>query len=531
MKKIVNIINFVRGVEPRPGHVVDLHNPVREQMRIMRELGLKGTFLLQYDALYDEEILQIVKAAPSGVELGLWLEVVQPQVEAIGLQWRGRYPWDWHNDVGFLIGYVPDERKKLIDEHIRKFEEIFGYYPKAVGSWHIDAVSLKYLSEQYEIDASCICREQVGTDGYTLQGGYYNQAYYPGVYNMFAPAQTKENQINLPVFRMLGSCPAFAYDYQLADYDGIPKIPTLEPAQLAFENEWSDFLLEEIFDGNGLNFQYTQIGQENSFGWKRMKEGIEFQFAKVAKIKEQGQVEVLTLGETGSWFKKTFDMTPPTTYVADRRWMGNDVKSFWYNSKHYRINLFMNDGILRVRDLYIFDEKYEEKYLTQRCEILACEYRNLPVIDGVLYSNKEKGLKAGCYFCQGNKPIAWNIADYAENGQTAHLTLEADCGKLEIALLEKRLELHTNINDFKIVAVYDKDNVYGGQGDNDKAFANSNGKATLSYISKAVCSENKAVFVFNEFEYALEVEKGVLDKAFSLSPTDGDIVISLCQLP
>lgn len=66
----------------------------------------------------------------------------------------------------------------MIDAHIKKFQEIFGYIPKVVGSWHIDAISMQYLSEQYNISACCICRDQVGTDGYTMQGGYYNQAYY-----------------------------------------------------------------------------------------------------------------------------------------------------------------------------------------------------------------------------------------------------------------------------------------------------------------------------------------------------------------
>lgn len=55
MKNIVNIINFVRGIEPRPGRNIDLYQPVREQIRLMRENDLTGTFLLQYDALIDAQ--------------------------------------------------------------------------------------------------------------------------------------------------------------------------------------------------------------------------------------------------------------------------------------------------------------------------------------------------------------------------------------------------------------------------------------------------------------------------------------------
>ena len=58
----------------------------------------------------------------------------------------------------------------------------------------------------------CICKEQIGTDGYTLWGGYWNQAYYPSRLNAFMPAQTERLQIDVPIFRMLGSDPIYQYD-------------------------------------------------------------------------------------------------------------------------------------------------------------------------------------------------------------------------------------------------------------------------------------------------------------------------------
>lgn len=66
---------------------------------------------MQYDTLCNEEIVELLRDIPKDSELGLWMEIVQPQVEEIGLKWKGRYPWDWHNDVGFLIAYEPSIRK------------------------------------------------------------------------------------------------------------------------------------------------------------------------------------------------------------------------------------------------------------------------------------------------------------------------------------------------------------------------------------------------------------------------------------
>lgn len=50
-RQIVNIVNFIRDVEPRGP--VDLVEPVREQIALMKRHRLPGTFLLQYDALLD----------------------------------------------------------------------------------------------------------------------------------------------------------------------------------------------------------------------------------------------------------------------------------------------------------------------------------------------------------------------------------------------------------------------------------------------------------------------------------------------
>ena len=123
-RQIVNIINFIRGCEPRDP--VDLVRPVKEQIQLMKEHGLRGTFLLQYDALLDPVYQNMLKELdPRQFEIGVWFEVVQPLVEKIGLPWRGRYPWDWHVHCGFSMGYTPEQRQRLVDELYDKFREIF----------------------------------------------------------------------------------------------------------------------------------------------------------------------------------------------------------------------------------------------------------------------------------------------------------------------------------------------------------------------------------------------------------------------
>ncbi|MDR2763616.1 MAG: hypothetical protein LBB90_01115, partial [Tannerella sp.] len=63
--RIVNIINFIRQLEPRttdPGMMQDvLYETVVEQVNQLKRYGLPGTFLLQYDALVNPKYQALLK--------------------------------------------------------------------------------------------------------------------------------------------------------------------------------------------------------------------------------------------------------------------------------------------------------------------------------------------------------------------------------------------------------------------------------------------------------------------------------------
>ncbi|MBQ7364902.1 MAG: hypothetical protein IJW46_04830, partial [Clostridia bacterium] len=281
-RNIVNIINFIRGCEPRCK--VDLVKPVIEQKKLLKTYGFRGTFLLQYDALIDPGFQELMLRDNDGNEVGVWLEIVQPLCEKAGIPWRGRFPWDWHANVGFSVGYSPREREIFVDLLFEQFKQVFGYYPRVMGSWIIDAHTLQYAAETYGLDASCNCKDQWGTDGYTLWGAYYNGAYYPSRNNVFAVGESEDEQIDVPIFRMLGSDPILQYDAGLDATAGATScqgVVTLEPVYHGAgggEKSWVDWYFRENFNHRSLNYAYTQVGQENSFGWEAMAEGLTYQF-------------------------------------------------------------------------------------------------------------------------------------------------------------------------------------------------------------------------------------------------------------
>ncbi len=454
---VVNIINFIRAVEPR--EKVDLVEPVREQIRLIEGKKLEATWLVQYDALLKDEFVTLLKGLDERQEVGGWFEVVQPLVEDAGYEWRGRFPWDWHCEVGFSIGYTPEERDKLVDTYMGKFKEVFGKYPEVVGSWFIDAHTLGYLWDKYKIVGSCNCKEQIGTDGYTVWGGFYNQAYYPSRKNMLCPAQHAENQIPVPVFRMLGNDPIWAYESFTGRGRGIHSLEPLTEA--GSSAEWVKWFFKVNFDAPCLSFGYAQAGQENSFGWPRMKAGYEMQVPFMAEEAAAGRVNVWTLGKTARWFKERYKLTPPSAITALSDWRQQGLKSVWYCCKNYRTSLLWDKDEFWIRDLQKFDETYAERYLTEVCTTANCTYDNLPILDGGWWTDRRTTGKIQAVALSDGKaePLSGLEPEVKEEGDTA-LKIRwplREGGAIEMLLKEDGIEMTCGRKDWGLEMSWGRD--------------------------------------------------------------------------
>ena len=412
--RIVNIVNFIRQTDYRVENSDSLlYQTVEEQLKLVNKYNLPATFLLQYDALIKPEYQHLLKSRLNKEsEIGGWFEITQPQVEDAGLKWRGEHSWVSHANIAFSTGYTPEEREKLVDVYMAKFKEIFGNYPKSVGSWYIDAHTLNYMYEKYGIIASCNCKDQIGTDGYTLWGGYWNQAYYPSKRNGYMPAQTQEGQIPVPVFRMLGSDPIYQYDTGLGNER--QGVISLEPVygNAGMNRQWVDYFFHSIVDEPCLAFNYAQAGQENSFTWKAMQKGLEMQMPIIDSLRHIGKVRVETLGESGAWFKQNYPNTPATavTTLQDVRGEGN--KTVWFNSRYYRVNLLWKGTEFSFRDVHLFDERFQSDYVDKAGEGSQFFFYTLPLVDGYIWSTPDD--RAGLHLVQ-----------HLTSGETERIALNA----------------------------------------------------------------------------------------------------------
>jgi hypothetical protein len=451
--KIVNIINFIRLVEPRDLRITEdvLYQTVVKQVEMMKKHKLGGTFLLQYDALLDSRYQELLKKLPKdSFEIGAWWEIPQPLVENAGMEWRGRYPWDWHADIGFSTGYTPEERELLVDVYMKDFKDVFGYYPKSVASWFIDAHTLNYLYQKYNIVASANCKDQHGTDGYTLWGGYWNQAYYPSKVNSYMPAQIKENQIPVPIFRMLGSDPVRQYDEGLGRRQ---RVISLEPVykDAGGNVDWVNWYFNEFIKGESMEYAYVQAGQENSFTWDKMSKGFEIQLPLIARLRDENKIRVETLAESGRWFREKYKVTPATAVTINKDVEGSNRKTVWFNSRFYRLNLLWENGSLRFRDIHLFNEDLPSSYLTQKATSNECKFFTLPFVDGYLWS--KPGDFAGLRFkaiLDGEEVLLKGRDPIFTSPETGKLTiswpLENTTGTIIMEIDERKIKLHFDGN-------------------------------------------------------------------------------------
>lgn len=388
--RIINIVNFVRQNDYRLQDSENLlYDATNRELALVNKYNFPATFLLQYDALIDSRYKALfLSNKRANIEIGAWWEITQPHVEAAGLKWRGAHAWVSNADVGFATGYTKAEREKLVDVYMQKFREIYGTYPKSVGSWYIDAYTLGYMSSKYHIVASCICKDQIGTDGYTLWGGYWNQAYYPSKVNAYMPAQTEAGQIPVPVFRMLGSDPIYQYGCTIGG--GAQGVITLEPVygSAGGDKKWVEYFFNSIVSQPCLAFNYAQVGQENSFTWNSIGKGLEMQMSIIAGMNDSGKIDMMTLEQAGRWFTGKFKTTPPTAVTVENDFRHEGRKTVWYDSKYYRANVLLDaDSSIGFRDIHLFNEKMKSDYYDKPGTTSHFTFETLPVVDGLQWSS------------------------------------------------------------------------------------------------------------------------------------------------
>lgn len=432
MKKtaIVNIYNFVRNAHREPsGFIPDDFETIRNQLILMKQYGLPGTYALKHDVLMDPNYRALLlDYLDENDEVSAWWEISEELCSRAGVRFRDSRQeeiYDDRVDSAYSLGYSPEDRKRLVDAYMADFYSIFGKYPETIGSWVLDNVTLGYAAEKYGVAAGCICRDQLGVDGFTLWGGYPNGIYFPCRKNIFLPAQTEENQLKVPVFRLLGPDPI--YNFEADARDGLKGVYSLEPAWLPGRNpRFINWIFSCLTEEDALGIGYAQVGQENNFLWENIRPGFGPQLRHVEQLLREGKIRVETMAQSARWFRQQYRLTPPMSYQASTDWIeGSDLSTQIYASCNYRVSLLGEKAHLRIRELFLFREAYQSRYLDKPMKGTKSTFDALPVLFPQLWCGIEDRPFIRLLDEQGVEPVGNMVYDSADE-RTARARLIRD---------------------------------------------------------------------------------------------------------
>lgn len=346
----VTIVHPVRGRSHWPNRSLE---HLVKQVKLSVDYQLATTWLIQYDALLDEEIVTILKKLPKNHEIGLFLEVSeQLATDAFVPYLIGEGSWARPDKV-FFSGYTVFERYRMIDRLMRRFEGIFGYYPTSVGALYIDAASLAYLHEKYGISAVLTYADQYSTDNYQKWGKYFGAPYYPSRQNTLVPAQTEKNQLDVvvtqwalrdPVRGYGSSFKESTYSLQANDYLG----------HHGLNHDYFAALFAVYAETENPVSQVTiglETGSESGPFFAELVE----QINSISNYVNQGKIKAVTMATFASWFRQNIK-TNSQFVIESRDMLDSDQWALWWMTPYYRVGLLLQDGKLILRDLKIYDQ-------------------------------------------------------------------------------------------------------------------------------------------------------------------------------
>lgn len=322
----------------------------------VKKRKLPATWLLTYDVISDIGIVDAAKTMDKSQELGIFLEVTPKFASESGITYNKTDSWHRANSV-FLSGYTQKDRLHLIDSAFAKFKQVFNSYPSSVGAWWIDSYSLQYMKDKYGITANLTVADQFSTDGYQIWGQYWSTPFYPSKFHAGMPARSKENKLDIVTIQWAPRDPLNGYGRAGA---------SLFSTQDRFEVEYSQKLLELYAKSGPNKFGQIVLGLEGDFPPSSYSQGTFFtNWLDIVKAEKQnGVLEVVTMRDFSNWYKTQFPDLSPVQIIQSDDLLGKKIKTFWYNSVNYRVNIVYNSDTKQtvIKDFRSYHDNFEEPY-------------------------------------------------------------------------------------------------------------------------------------------------------------------------
>lgn len=360
----ISLVMPVRGNEFWPDPKMTPDESFNLYYQEIAKRNLRTTWLLRYDALKDQKIVNQLKNV-SNSEVGLFLEVIPSVAEAAHITYNKSDNWHVAGTI-LITGYKVEDRIKLIDEYFKIFKEKFGYYPKSVGAWWIDGQSLEYMNKKYQVSANLAVADQFSTDSYQIWGLHWSTPYYPSKINASQPAQSITSKTGTVTFQWAGRDPYRGYGSRV-EQSTLSVQANDYLLHKGLNINYFNYLLDVFVKDNVKPFGQLTIGIENDFTQKEYRD----EFVKqLDEIKKRPEVVILTMSEFSEWYKRAFPDQSPTKIIFAKDYEDPSLNVTWYQSPIYRAGVFQTKEGLYLKDLRTYSDTMKEPCLEVACEEL-----------------------------------------------------------------------------------------------------------------------------------------------------------------
>jgi hypothetical protein len=328
----------------------------RTQQRVAHDNGLRTTIQMTYASLFNEEAVAIAQEhhARYGDEIGSTFLGLQCQEFRDKLQSKELAIWL----------FSMEDKKRIVDEVIGKFYEVFGFYPTSTGSYFMDAELVNYIRQQYPMIkvAVATCWEEgpkaywnANNSWYTLlDGGPWNP-WIPSKRNIHCPASDEEDDIGIVAIPHLsrdlmavfdgpgsyyGTHPQNILRGMVYEDHEIPYFKNIVDQYRAMAKYNRGYAYNMMFVGPGWMSKSGRWEADYGFLLKSYKDGM----AYYGQLKKEGKAKDVTMSEFADIYRQDRPYSRPECTLWKDILYGSRRQQFWYVDPWMRACLDMNQG-------------------------------------------------------------------------------------------------------------------------------------------------------------------------------------------
>jgi hypothetical protein len=331
-------------------------NIFRTQQQVAHDNGLRTTIQMTYASLFNQEAVAIAREhqAKFGDEIGSTFLGLQCQ------EFRERF----HSRELAIWLFSMEDKKRIVDEVLGKFHEVFGSYPTSTGSYYMDAELVNYVKEKYPMIKVAIatCWEEgpkaywnANNSWYTIFDGSPWNPWIPSKSNIHCPASDEDDDIGIVAIPHLsrdlmavfdgpgsyyGTHPQNILRGMVYENGEIPYFFNVVDQYRAMAKYNRGFSYNMMFVGPGWMSKNGRWEADYDFLLKSYQDGM----AYYGQLKKEGKARDVTMSEFADLYRRDRPYTRPENTLWKDILYGSRRQQYWYADPWMRFCLDMNQG-------------------------------------------------------------------------------------------------------------------------------------------------------------------------------------------